>query len=58
MIGNGIRKLVERGFAACGRTLDPDELDTHETAMIAAYEENLTVKTFLYPGVADALAVA
>lgn len=58
MIGNGIRKLVERGFAACGRTLDPDELDTHETAMIAAYEKNLTVKTFVYPGVADALAFA
>ena len=26
--------------------------------MIAAYQENLTVNTFLYPGVADALAVA
>lgn len=58
MIGNGIRKLVERGFAACGRSLEQEVLDDREAEMTRSYEANSTAETICYPGVAEALAVA
>lgn len=56
MIGNGIRKLVERAFEACGVALQTHELDEHEASMVIIYAHNLTVETILYPTVRDALA--
>lgn len=58
MIGNGIRKLVERAFAACGSTLDAFALDEHEASMIVIYAHHLTAETTVYPGVPDALRYA
>jgi phosphoglycolate phosphatase len=55
MIGNGIRKLVERAFTACDVVLDEAELDEHEASMTVIYAHNLTVETLLYPAVRDAL---
>jgi phosphoglycolate phosphatase len=55
MIGNGIRKLVERAFEACGVVLEAHELDEHEGSMVVIYAHNLTVETILYPAVRDAL---
>jgi phosphoglycolate phosphatase len=55
MIGNGIRKLVERAFEACGVTLEAHELDDHEASMVIIYAHNLTVETILYPAVRNAL---
>jgi phosphoglycolate phosphatase len=56
MIGNGIRKLVQRAFAAYDVVLQPNELDLHEAAMIAIYNDNLSAETILYPAVPTALA--
>lgn len=58
MIGNGIRKLVERAYHACGRALEPHDLDNREIAMTAIYADHLTQETCVYPGVAEALALA
>jgi phosphoglycolate phosphatase len=55
MIGHGIRKLVERAYAACDRQLDSDELDNHEASMMAVYALHLTVDTKLLDGVVAAL---
>lgn len=51
MIGDGAAKLVERAFAAHGRTAGPAELDE----FLEDYEANATVATVAYPGVAAAL---
>ncbi|MBP0437890.1 phosphoglycolate phosphatase [Tianweitania sediminis] len=55
MIGEGTRRLVERAFAACGRTLDPAELSARYEAMVPLYAANLTGLTTLMPGVAEAM---
>lgn len=54
MIGNGIRKLVERAFAARDVTLEEAGLDSLTERMMAIYGEHLTVATHLMPG-ADAI---
>ena len=55
MIGNGVAKLVERGFAAVGRQLSDKELDAKVRTFMAHYSANPTAHTRLYPGVADTL---
>ncbi|MCR5857613.1 phosphoglycolate phosphatase [Mesorhizobium sp. J428] len=50
MIGNGVKKLVERAFIAVGHPLDADELDLAYEAMIGIYADHLTVLTVLTPG--------
>lgn len=50
MIGNGVKKLVERAFIAVGHPLDTDELDLEYEAMIGIYADHLTVLTVLTPG--------
>lgn len=50
MIGNGVKKLVERAFIAVGHPLDADELDLEYEAMIGIYADHLTVLTVLTPG--------
>ncbi|MDP3897130.1 MAG: phosphoglycolate phosphatase [Mesorhizobium sp.] len=50
MIGNGVKKLVERAFAACGRPLDQADLERELQAMLGIYGDHLTVLTVLMPG--------
>ena len=53
MIGNGVPKLVERGFAAHGVDLAGDRLDRAVAAYMALYEPRATRDTRLFPHVAD-----
>jgi phosphoglycolate phosphatase len=50
MIGHGVRKLVERAFAARGVTLKGATLDEMTNRMMAIYARCLTVGTTLMPG--------
>lgn len=56
MIGNGVRKLVERAFAACGLVLDDAGLDVRHRTMMDIYGNHLTNKTVLLPGAVDILS--
>lgn len=55
MIGNGLKKLVERAFAASGRTLSAGELEIAGSEMTAIYRQNLTRLTCLLPGAQEAI---
>ncbi|WP_136656714.1 phosphoglycolate phosphatase [Nitratireductor sp. XY-223] len=50
MIGNGIKKLVQRAFAAHGVELEGRRLDFTTDRMMGIYREHLTVYTTLMPG--------
>ncbi len=56
MIGDGVHKLVERGFAAGGQTLDAARLEALALRFIPDYEANATVATRPFPGVRETLA--
>ncbi|SDU02868.1 phosphoglycolate phosphatase [Stappia sp. ES.058] len=56
MVGNGIRKLVERAFEASGKSLEEDELTTMTARMMEVYRKGLTVATTPMPGAAAAAA--
>ena len=55
MIGNGVKKLVERAFVASGAPLSPDELETAYAQMMEVYGGNLTAKTTLIAGARETL---
>jgi len=55
MIGDGARKLVERGFAATGQAADGDDVDALTGRFLAFYEGHAAEETRVYPGAADAL---
>lgn len=55
MIGNGVPKLVERGFQAVDQELSAAELDVMVGKFMAHYSADPTAHTRLYPGVAEAL---
>ncbi|MBZ8134050.1 phosphoglycolate phosphatase [Afifella sp. IM 167] len=55
MVGNGVEKLVERGFAARGRDLAGEALAEMTRLFMALYEPRATLRTRLYPGVAETL---
>ncbi|MER9242298.1 phosphoglycolate phosphatase [Mesorhizobium sp. M0633] len=55
MIGGGIRKLVERAFAASGTPLLGTALDEANRVMAAIYRRHLTGRTRLMPGVREVL---
>lgn len=55
MIGNGVPKLVERGFRAAGRQLSDGGLKREVEQFMEHYSANPTTHTRLYPGVAEAL---
>ena len=55
MIGDGVAKLVERGFAAHGRSLGAGELDGLARRFVADYEPNSAVETRPFPGAIEAL---
>ncbi|MGB3388047.1 MAG: phosphoglycolate phosphatase [Pseudaminobacter sp.] len=56
MIGNGVKKLVERAFAASARPLTKLELDDATSEMMAIYRNRLTKLTTLMPGAQEAIA--
>ncbi len=53
MVGDGVRRLVERAFAARGRKMEEAAVE----AFGADYAANCAVETRLYPCVADTLGV-
>lgn len=55
MIGDGIAKLVERGFAATGIIPRKPQLAAQVSRFVHHYDQALTVETVLYPGVFKAL---
>ena len=57
MIGNGVAKLVERGFRAAGRELSGAELERAVQQFMVHYSANPTAHTKLYPGVRETLAI-
>jgi phosphoglycolate phosphatase len=54
-IGDGTRKLVERGFAATGAPLAAAELDAALARFMADYSAHATDSTRPYPGVVETL---
>ncbi len=55
MIGNGVPKLVERGFNAVGMRPDPAQLDALIAMFVKEYKACATDNTRPYPGVVEAL---
>jgi phosphoglycolate phosphatase len=55
MIGNGVPKLVERGFNAVGVRPDPAQLDELIAMFVKEYKACATDNTRPYPGVVEAL---
>ncbi|RUU52087.1 phosphoglycolate phosphatase, partial [Mesorhizobium sp. M7A.T.Ca.TU.009.01.1.1] len=55
MIGGGVRKLIERAFAASGAPLLGNALDEANRVMAPIYRRHLTGLTRLMPGVREAL---
>ena len=55
MIGNGVPKLVERGFNAVGMRPDPSQLDELVAMFVEEYKACATDNTRPYPGVVEAL---
>jgi len=55
MIGNGVPKLVERGFNAVGVRPDPEQLDELIAVFVKEYKACATDNTRPYPGVVEAL---
>jgi phosphoglycolate phosphatase len=55
MIGNGVGKLVERGFLATGKAVAVSSLPFLVDRFLRIYQIRATDKTTLYPGAHDAL---
>jgi len=55
MIGDGLPKLVERGYLATGDLPEPDVLKVRTQELIEDYEANSTTLTYIYPGVIETL---
>lgn len=55
MIGNGVYRLVERGFNAVGIRLDKDQLDRLVVLFRHEYHARATALTRPYPGIVPAL---
>ena len=55
MIGNGVAKLIERGFRAVGQTLSGAEIETLQPRFMQIYSGHATDLTRLYPGARQAL---
>jgi len=55
MIGNGVPKLVERGFNAVGMRLDPAQLDELVAMFVKEYKTCATEQTRPYPHIVETL---
>ncbi len=56
LLGAGARALIARGFAASGKSLDPQAIDALFADYLIYYSAHIVVHTRLYPGVDKALA--
>ena len=56
LLGAGARALIKRGFAASGRSLDPQEIEALFADYLDYYSAHIVDRTRLYPGVDKALA--
>ncbi len=56
LVGAGARSLIQRGFAASGKTLDPPTLEALFADYLQHYAAHIADRTRLYPGVDKALA--
>jgi phosphoglycolate phosphatase len=55
LVGAGARALIKRGFAASGRPLDPQVVETLFADYLSYYNAHILDRTRLYPGVEKAL---
>jgi phosphoglycolate phosphatase len=55
LVGAGARALIARGFAASGKTLDPQTLEALFADYLEYYKVHMADRTRLYPGVDKAL---
>jgi len=53
MVGQGARKMIERGFAATGDPLRPERLEPLYERFIAHYREHIADESKPFPGVAE-----
>lgn len=56
MIGNGVKKLVERAYASVGKPHEGDALNDATDRMMGIYGKHLTRHTFAMPGALDLIA--
>jgi len=56
LLGAGARALIKRGFAASGRSLEPEKLEALFADYLSYYGAHIMERTRLYPGVSEALA--
>ena len=56
LLGAGARGLIKSGFAASGRSLDPEAIERLFRDYLEHYNAHIAVRTQLYPGVDKALA--
>jgi len=56
LLGAGARALIKRGFAASGRSLEPEAIERLFGDYLEYYNAHILVRTRLYPGVDKALA--
>lgn len=50
MVGDGVAKLVQRAYAACGAPLTAAAFELRYPVMMQAYGDGLTIRTTLMPG--------
>jgi phosphoglycolate phosphatase len=55
LLGTGARALIKRGFAASGKSLDPEAIERLFVDYLDYYNAHILVRTRLYPGVDEAL---
>jgi phosphoglycolate phosphatase len=53
-VGYGVKSMLERALAACGRDAGPVQLQRLGEKLVASYEENIAAKTRLFPGFPEA----
>ena len=56
LLGAGARVLIKRGFAASGKTLDPEATEALFADYLTYYSTHIADRSRLYPGVDKALA--
>ena len=56
LVGAGARALITRGFAASGKSLEPEKLEALFVDYLSYYNAHIMERSRLYPGVDKALA--
>ena len=56
LVGAGARALITRGFAASGKSLEPEKLEALFVDYLSYYSAHIMERSRLYPGVDKALA--